>query len=94
MAENGLSTDHLVGRTSYIAWLGRPEDTPKGTKAYGEVKSFINKDAFDAYEAKGAKPDDTRQFPWRRETASASPANTKAMPAPPKRAGFPPPPRG
>ncbi len=95
LAENGLNTDHLVSRTAYIAWLGRPEDTPKGTKAYGEVKAFIGKEAFDAYEAKGDKPEDTRQFPWRREaSASVSPSNTKAMPAPPKRAGFPPPPRG
>ncbi len=97
MAESGLNTDHLVGRTAYIAWLGRPEDTPKGTKAYGEVKAFISKDLFDNYQAKGEKPEDTRQFPWRRAAASQGSSTGSGggskMPPPPPRGGFPPPPR-
>jgi hypothetical protein len=95
MAEHGLSTDYLVGREAYIAWLGRPSDTPKGVKAYGTPKAFILKEAYEAHEAKGEKPEDHREFPWRRAAAAAPAAgSTKPMPAPPKRNGFPPPPRG
>ena len=104
MAENGLSTVHLVGRTAYIEWLGRPEDTPKGVKAYGDIKNFINKDVYEKYTEAGAKPEDTRQFPWRRNAGVNNPsggashtANNagSALPPPPPagRAKLPPPPQ-
>lgn len=99
MAEHGLNTDHLVDRTAYIAWLGRPDDVPQGAKVYGEVKAFIEKEAFDAYEAKGEVPSDTRDFPWRRGQARGQQggdhggSGERKMAPPPKRGGFPPPPR-
>lgn len=98
MAENGLNTDHLVGRKAYIAWLGRPDDVPQGKKVYGEVKAFIEKGAYDLHMEKGAVPEDTRDFPWRRGQAQAQPrggsgGGERKMAPPPKRGGFPPPPR-
>ena len=92
MAENGLSTQHLVGRTAYIAWLGRPDDVPAGQRVYGEVKSFINKDEFEKHDASGDTPEDTRQFAWRRASKVNAPAATKMPPPPPTNGKFPPPP--
>lgn len=98
MAENGLNTEHLVGRTAYIEWLGRPKDTPQGVRAYGETKSFINQDVYEKATAEGKLPEDNRQFAWRRNTGgSSSSANAgggaKMPPPPPRAGGFPPPPR-
>ena len=92
MAENGLNTEHLVGRTAYIAWLGRPDDVPAGQRVYGEVKYFINKDQFDRHEEKGDTPEDTRQFGWRRNSKVTAPAMAKMPPPPPSNSKFPPPP--
>ena len=92
MAENGLSTQHLVGRTAHIAWLGRPDDVPQGQRVYGEVKSFLSKDQFDSHESKGDKPEDTRQFAWRRQSKVSAPAAAKMPPPPPSNGKFPPPP--
>jgi len=98
MAENGLNTEHLVGRTAYIAWLGRPKDTPQGVRAYGETKSFISHDEYEKATSEGKAPEDTRQFAWRRNTGNSAAANksggTKMPPPPQRSAGFPPPPRG
>lgn len=98
MNEHGMNTDHLIGRKAYIAWLGRPDDVPQGKKVYGEVKAFINKDAYDGYMAKGEQPKDTRQFPWRRgqsqgQQSGGDGGGARKMAPPPKRGGFPPPPR-
>jgi hypothetical protein len=104
MAENGLNTEHLEERTAYIEWLGRPDDVPTGVKAYGEVRAFITKEAYDAAEEKGIELKDTRTFPWRRGPAgagagagagggAAKPAGAKLPPPPPSgRAKLPPPP--
>lgn len=92
MAENGLATEYLEGRTAYIAWLGRPADVPAGQKVYGEVQNFITEEAFAAFEAKGTLPTDPRQFPWRRGTGQSSGGGNTAAPANAAGAKLPPPP--
>lgn len=91
MDENGISSEHLVGSTAHIAWLGRPDDVPEGKKAYGDVDAFITKDQYDDFVAKGMMPADNRQFPWRasetRATTSSSEAGGRKIPAPPSKGG-------
>jgi len=107
MGENGVATDHLVGRSAYIAWLGRPDDTPQGVKAYGDVKDFITKAQYDKHIAAGDVPEDNRTFAWRdggNATSSGGPTNptngaaaSAPLPPPPptggaRRGPLPPPP--
>lgn len=91
--ENGMDTDHLVNRTAYVEWLGRPEDTPPGVKAYGDIKNWMTPEAFAAL-PEGAEPSDTRVFPWRSGAAaqsSARPAQPAQAAAAPARPAAPPP---
>ena len=96
MSENGLSTEHLVGRTGYIAWLGRPNDVPEGLRVYGELQDWLQKDRFDKLVAEGKQPVDNRQFHWRKgNNAPSNGAYGAKMPAPPATRGndkLPPPP--
>ena len=90
ISENGMETDWLTDRTAYIEWLGRPEDVPRGTKGYGEIKAWMLKETFEAL-PDGAVPTDSRVFPWRK-TGNAAPARKQAAAAPPRAAVAAPPP--
>lgn len=99
MNEHGISSDHLPGRTAYIEWLGRPEDTPKGTKAYGDIGTWLTKDVFDRREERGDEVKDNRTFAWRANSGSGgsdatSSENKRELPPPPGKKGgkLPPPP--
>lgn len=93
MNENDFESDWLEGRDAYIAWLGRPTDTPKGVRAYGAVQSWLLKEAAEKKMADGEVPTDNRSFPWR--TQSAGPSNGASAPArsarPAGRPSLPPP---
>lgn len=99
MNENGIPSDHLVGRTAHIEWLGRPNDVPKGVKAYGDVKAFLTPEQFTAATTSGQPVVDERTFAWRQTTEKAPSAGSKVengrdLPPPPARSSkkLPPPP--
>ena len=96
MAENDFESDWIEGRDAYIAWLGRPTDTPQGVRAYGAVKSWLLKEAAEKKIADGEILQDTRSFPWRTQQ-SAGPSNGASSPSraarPAGRPSLPPPPR-
>jgi hypothetical protein len=96
MDENDFESDWLEGRDAYIAWLGRPTDTPQGVRAYGAVKAWLLKEVAEKKIADGEILQDTRNFPWRTQQQSTGPSNgMSSTPSarPSGRPSLPPPPR-
>lgn len=96
MNDNDFESDWLEGRDAYIAWLGRPTDTPQGVRAYGAVKAWLLKEDAEKKIADGEILQDTRNFPWRTQQQSTGPSNgMSSTPSarPSGRPSLPPPPR-